>query len=582
MIGAGAMILAAGAEMQLGVALDLLLILGCAGLVGVVFARLRLAPIPGYLVAGLLLGIFIEPSEAIDAVTQLATVLLLFTIGMHLDLATLRYGGLSMIVAGLVSTVLSVATMTPLAMIFGLGAPEAIMIAMAFSLSSTAVVMRLLQQRRELRQPSGRMALGVLLIQDVLVIGMLALVPTLAAWGGAGEAGEEGASETGASFLLLLGRVGVLAALIFGSVMLLPRLTAMAARVSSEVLLVLSAAAGLSAAVVTGALGMSPELGAFAAGLVLAGTPVRFQIAGQLAPLRDLFMAVFFTAIGISADVGLIGQQWWVVIPGVGVLLALKTLTIGLGAWVAGSPPATAGRVGVALSQAGEFSIIVLVAGVGAGLVTDRQEAGLLGIVIVSLIVTPALISISTSFGGLLHGLPTAPWWQVRSGKKGASPEASDEDEHAQHVVIAGFGPVGRAVAEWLESADVPYVIVELNPQTVRTQRQLGRRAVYGDATNPEVLESVEVGEASAVVVTIPDDEAMLRACRTIRRMAPETCLVTRAGASSAANLARLLGADQVIVDELASAQAMSQRVVREFANRGLHPMPVRQPETRG
>jgi len=557
-----AMVVGAVAGIDQRVALDLLLILGCAGVVGVAFGKLRLAPIPGYLIAGLVLGLFIEPSETIGAVTQLATVLLLFTIGMHLDLSWLKRGGSALVIAGVLSTLLSVLILTPAAMLVGMRLPGAIAAGMALSLSSTAVVMRLMQQRRELRQPAGRISLGVLLIQDVLVIGMLALIPTLAAWDSSLEGGapSEDSSE-GISLLALLGRVVGLALLIAGSVVLLPRITQVAAKVSSEVLLVLSAAAGLSAAVATAALGLSPELGAFTAGLVLAGTPVRFQVAGQLAPLRDLFMAVFFTAIGLSVEIGLIAEQWWPVLLGAVGVVAVKAWTIGFAAWVSGSSPSVAGRAGLSLAQAGEFSIIVIVAAFGAGLIDERQNAAMLGTIILTLIVTPTLISRSISFGRLLSQCPMPPWHRAKGGGPGTEGES-----HDARAVIIGFGPVGRAVAERLESADVPYVIVELNPQTVRTQHRLGRRAVYGDATNIDVLESAGVAESLAVVVSIADDDAMLRACRIIRRLAPETCLVCRAGTASAANLARTLGATEVIVDELATAQTMSHRVLDAFS----------------
>lgn len=565
------MTLAAGAA-QSGVVVDLLLILVAAGVAATVFGRLRLAAIPGYLIAGLLISIFYEPSADIDFVSQLAVILLMFSIGLHLDLSSLRSGAVAMLVAGAGSTLLSTLLITVLGVAFGLPFYAAIAVGMAMSLSSTAVVLRVIQQKRLLQRVPGRLCFSVLIVQDLAVVAMLPLIPILAelAAPATETATGEASSWTSLVFGALIRGLGLVVFMVV-AIQLLPKLLAFAARVSTEVMLVVAAAVGLSAAVSTAQLGLSPELGAFVAGFVLASTPFRFQLAGQLGPLRDLFMAVFFTAVGLSANLGAMFDAWWIVLVGAVLLLAAKALSISLFAWIVGASGSTAVFAGVSLAQAGEFSLVVI--GIAAmasdqtpALLSPEVQAVLIGIVILSLLVTPTLIDLAAVRAARFGTLPLAPWIArstLREGPELAAP--ADAEPLYPEAVVAGFGPVGRAVAERLEAAEMPYSIIELNAKTVQRQRQLGRRAYYGDATTPEVLESAGVTDAKAVFVTIPDDEAMLRVCRAVKTMAPTAWVTVRADSLAKGLEAKNAGADEVIVEEIASAEAMASKAFKRL-----------------
>ncbi len=308
--------LAAGGAPGGTMAIDLLMILACAGLVAVVFGRLGIAVIPGYLVAGALIGPdaigLVSDADEIKGIASLATVLLMFGIGMHLDASVLRRGAGTILTIGVVSTLATGAIMMLCSRLFALGMSESIVIGMAMSLSSTAVVLRVLQQRRELYTTAGRVSLGVLLVQDLMVIGMLAAVPLLDK---APTSIPIAASVDPDGALLALGDAALSVAGVLGVVLVgklvLPRIMHEASKSSStEVMLVVAVAAALGAAVVTGACGLSAELGAFLAGFLLAGTPFRYQLAGQISPLRDLFMAVFFTTVGLRVDLPELAASW--------------------------------------------------------------------------------------------------------------------------------------------------------------------------------------------------------------------------------------------------------------------------------
>lgn len=554
--------LAAGGNAQ--VMLDLLVILATAAGVSMVVARLRIAPIAGYLIAGAIFGPnafgVISDSASIASISQIAIVLLMFGIGLHLDPSDLRRGMLPTLGIGVISTLITVALGTPIAMAFSLPFPAAVAVASAIAMSSTAVVLRTLQQRRQLRHVHGQIAFGTLIAQDMAVVIVLAMIPVLAGIGAAGTA-----DEGGFDLVAMLGRaglaVGAIALMVLFGIKVLPRLVAEATRDSgSELLLVLSAAIGLGAAVLTAYLDLSPELGAFLAGFLLAGTPVRFQLSGQIGPMRDLFMAVFFTAVGLTLDIGAAAASWWVVILALALTAAVKTLSIGVSAWVLGASPAMALASGVILFQAGEFTLVVLGVAAASGLFGEQVgtvESVLIAVVFLSLLLTPPVMARAEQWGAKLSGWRLAPWLRRSPFTSRAHPA-----EGGRFAVVAGYGPVGRAVADRFEHQGVHVTIIELNRKTVDRQRQLGRRIIYGDVTNPEVLVSADVGHAEAVVITVPDDDVMLRACRTIRSMNPQAFIAARTNYLSKAFLARELGANHVIVEELATAEAMASQVL--------------------
>ena len=552
---------------------DLLVVLATAAVISLVFGRLKLATIPGYLIAGAVFGPnaigLVRDSASIESISHVAIVLLMFGIGMHLDRRDLRSGFVPILAVGMISTLLTATLGTPIAMLFGLNATAAAAVAISMSMSSTAVVLRLLQQRRQLRQLHGRIAFGTLLSQDLAVVGAIALIPVLAGLAGSGVAVEAESESTGvlgivASALISVGAVGLM---VIAGHHLLPRILAEAAKdTSHELLLVCAAAIGLGAAVLTGALGLSPELGAFLAGYLLAGTPFKHQLSGQIGPMRDLFMAVFFTAVGLGLDLGIMLELWWVVLLGVLAVMILKSLTIGVTAWLLGAPPIVAGVVAVSLAQAGEFSLVI--AGVANqnglfGEQADRVMAILIGIVFVSLLLTPTLISRAKFIAGFSAAFPRTPLRRGVVISQDSQTEA--RPEHIKHVVVAGFGPVGRVVADKLAKAGCQITIVEINPETVRKQSSIGRQVIFGDITNEEVLHSAGVSSADAVLLTMPDDESVLRATRHIREINTTAFIAARTHYLSGAFLAKEAGANIITVEELATANAMAAEVQEQF-----------------
>ncbi len=540
----------------------MVIVLASAGLIATLAQRFRVAVVPAFLVTGVILGpnaTGVVAEDALELITDFAIILLLFGIGLQIHLDAIRRGAAVLLGAGLGSVLLCAAIGWGIGLAFGLPTPVAIIVSLALTMSSTAVVLRTLTERKELHQSPGRLSFAILIVQDLAVPLVLVLIPVLAsAAGGAGESSitfHDGLwDELWQAFRSL---AGVLMIVVVGR-FALPYLLREAARSRSpEVTLSLSVAAAIGAAAGTHALGFSHELGAFLAGVVLADTPFRHQLSGQIGPARDLFMAAFFTAVGMVVDPRTLVDSWWIVILGAGLLVVLKGGAISLASWAAGAPAATAVLAGCTLAQGGEFSLVILKAGLGQGLIDRDLGSRLVSIIVLSLIVTPLLMAAGRSLSGRFTQVSVAPW--VR---KNVFSEELTEDDDRQRVIVAGFGPVGRAVVDRLTAAGVACTIIELNPATVDAQTKLGRRIIFGDASNEAVLESAGVERAEAVILTIPDDEATLRACEMIRRLAPTTFIAARANFVSRGMLASGLGADLVTVDELAAAEIMQREVI--------------------
>lgn len=577
--------LASGAAPRL--ILDLLVILAAAAVVAALFRRAKLQTITGFVVAGAIVGPnawgLVRQPESVDQISALATMLLMFGIGLQLDMQHMRRGMVSITTIGVVSTLAVALVLWGGAVVLGLPAPAGLAVALAFSISSTAVLIRALLERREFNQQHGRITLGVSLVQDLASVAILSLMPALAHWAGArahaaGPAPAPHGMDGVADAFIGLGAVALF---IVAGRLALPRLVHAVARLggdsgsrgggsgsgaASELVLVLSAAIAVGAAIASGALGLSPELGAFVAGFLLGSTPYRHQLVGQFAPLRDLLMAVFFTAVGLKVNPAGILDHWPVLAAAMVGVIAVKAAIIGATAWSLGASPRVAAVSGVYLANAGEFSFVVLAAAVAQGVLGPQGEGNAIAVVILTLIINPAMLGPSHRWADRLLGARAAPWIKGRGLARHADPEPAEHRVEGKRVIIAGFGPVGRHMADRFKRMGTLVTIIDLNPRTVNRQNTLGRDVIFGDVTSREVLESAGLTAADALILTIPDEDATIRACATARSMNPRLFIAARASYLSRGLAARQAGADHVTVEELATAEVMERQVVEALA----------------
>jgi len=537
---------------------ELLATLAVAAFVALLAQRLRLSAVPAFLLAGAAAGPhalgIVSSSENLTEIGHIATMLLLFGIGLEMRLSPdgRVHDSFRLIGAGVAACLACSLLGWPAGMLFGLDANAALAVSMAMALSSTALVLRALSVKRELRRTHGRACLIVLIVQDLFVLLVLAVIPLLA----------EREAET--SLLKTLtaagGSLGGVAILIVLGKLFAARILKEAARgpEGAQLMTIVAVVMAVGAGVATQELGLSPELGAFIAGFLLADTPFRHQISGAVSPMRDVLIAVFFTSIGMFVDPALALSKWWVVLAAGTVVAALKGVVVGGSLWAFGMTPRTAARAGLTLAHGGEFSLVVLTVASAGGVIDGDTFAIAVTIIVIGLVVTPAMMSAAPRLSSLLENFPSAPWIKATDGDR-------ERGELEGHVIIAGFGPVGRALAEQLDIAGAPFVLIDLNPDTVVRQEKLGRRAVYGDAANPEVLESAGVHGAAALALTIPDDDAAVRACGVAIRLAPEIHIVARMSSLGQSNLARAAGAREVVVEEITAARSVRDAVMKHL-----------------
>jgi glutathione-regulated potassium-efflux system protein KefB len=471
---------------------------------------LRIGNVLGYLLVGVLIGPaglrLVGEVESVLHFAEFGVIMLLFVIGLELRPRRLWAMRSAIFGLGSAQVALTSLALAAVAIVFGLAWQAALFAGLALSLSSTAFVLQVLEEKGDLALRHGRLAFAVLLFQDLAAIPLIALVPLFAVAAGAAAQPMELTAAAKAIGVILavvvLGRY-----LLNGMYRLVARTRVKEAMTASALLTVVGVTLIMQQA------GLPASLGAFIAGVLLADSDYRHEIVADIAPFEGLLLGLFFTAIGMSLNFGLIAESPNLVFSIVTGLLAIKGVILFLLGRRLGLEAAPARRLALALSQGGEFAFVLLAAGTTAH-VLDRSVAELLSVAVtLSMAATPLLLTLEELLA------PKAA--QVR-----AFDELPDKDGH---VVIAGFGRVGQIVARILIAKRIPVTALDSDAEQVDFVRKFGTQIFYGDASRPEVLEAAQTGKARAFVLAIDDVEASLRTARMVRRNYPHVPIYARA-----------------------------------------------------
>ncbi len=493
---------------------DLAALLAALAIAAPLARWLGVGSVLGYLVAGVMLGpygvsLMVNDSETSRFlhVAEFGVVLLLFLIG--LELRPRRLWSMRSAIFGLGGAQLAVTSilLAAAAMAFGLTWQTALFAGLALALSSTAFALQVLEERGELSARHGRLAFAVLLFQDLAAIPIIALAPLFAV-----AAAPKGVAMNAVAAAQALATIAVV---VVAGYFLLDRLIRLVAL--TKVREAMTAAALLT--VVTVALvmqwaGLSPALGAFIAGALLAESSYRHQLEADIQPFQGLLLGLFFTAIGMSLDLELVVEKPLMVLGLVVGLLVVKSAVLYLlGLWQ-GLAQAGARRLGLALSQGGEFAYVLTAAGFAAGVVAKR-EAELIDVVVtLSMAATPLLLAIDSWLSR--RAKPAAPLYDALPAKDG-------------HVVIAGFGRFGQIIARVLRAKNIPFTALDISAEQVELVKRFGSQAFFGDASRPDILEAAQTGKALAFVLAIDDVEASMRTVEIVRQHYPDLPIYARA-----------------------------------------------------
>lgn len=547
---------------------DLAVIFLVSVVAAVLCHRLNVPTAIGMLVGGVLIGPdvlgLVHHVDTIEAVAEIGVVLLLFIIGLEFSIADLRYLRRQFLVGGTWQFFGTAAVVGVASLFMGFSAAQSLFVGFVVALSSTAVVIKMLQDRGELQSPHGRVTFATLIFQDIAVVPVMLLGPLLAVAGGAaavagGSVGGGGGVATEALWLVAkIAGVGALSWVAYRWVV--PFVLDMVTRTrSQEAFLLTIVMLCVGIAQLTQALGLSLALGAFLAGLIISESDYSHQAMALMMPLRDIFMALFFVSIGLLLDVQfLLAHPIQIALFTLGII-AIKPFVGTVAALVVGLPISGAVLSGLLLGQVGEFSFVATRAGIDAGLLPPETFQIILTTAVLSMLLTPALGALGPWLIRLIDRSPLECWEHRRFN----AAAVRGEQQFSDHVVIAGFGITGRAVAHAAREADVPYAVLEVDALIVRNQLERGEPITYGDAALEPIALQAGVDKARAIVVTISNLVSARQATELARRLNPNAYILVRTRNPREVPTLKALGATEVIADELeVSVEALSRTLV--------------------
>lgn len=518
--------------------------------------RIKLPPIVGFLITGILAGPygfgFVQNVTDVEMLANIGIVLLLFSVGMEFSVKKIieykRYFFIGGVLQVLFTTLGGIAA----GYITGASLGESIMLGFLLSLSSTAIVLRMLDDKSQTDSPQGKFIIGVLIFQDIVAIPMMLVTPLLS--------GAEFNLDGNFWINFAKGFVVIIGVLV-AAYKIVPHALFLIAKTRSRELFLLSVLTiCFSVAWLTSSVGLSLSLGAFLAGLIVSDSEYRHEAVNDILPFQDIFTSFFFVSIGMLLNTEFfIDQPLFILSIAFGILL-LKAFMAGASSVILGMPLRVAVLSGLALSQVGEFSFVLAKNGVNLGIGSEYDYQLFLAVSLLTMALTPTLMNFSPFIANLCTRLPLPS--KIINGLNPL--EASSKAKHENHVIIIGFGPSGQNLARSLKESNIPYVIIEMNPETVIKQKAKGEPILYGDATHLTILKHVDLGSAQAVAVLINDFNATLRIAEVVRKLNPDVFMIVRTRYMQQVKELYDAGADDVIPDEFGTSVEVFTRVLKK------------------
>lgn len=535
--------------MESSLLLTIILLLSLAVLVLYICNKINVPAIVGFLITGIIAGphglAVVSSVHEVENISEIGVILLLFSIGLEFSFQKLLSLKKNVLLGGSVQVLLTILITFLLTWQWGMAVPKAVFIGFLVSLSSTAIVLKQLGEKADLYSPQGKVALGILLYQDIIVVPMMLVLPFLASQG-------TGSQPLGSMMLKAL--VALLAIALLARYVV-PRVLYQIARAGSRELFLLSIILlCFSIAWLTSQAGLSLALGALLAGLIVAESEYSHQALANILPFLDTFTSLFFISIGMLLNVGILMNYAGQVILLTLAIIVGKMLIAGLAAVLLGYPRRTGFLVGIYLAQVGEFSFIVAQSGYDYGLIGGLMYQGFLAASILTMIMTPFLMLAGPILVSRLSFFSRFP-----------VEDTADNVPQSNHLVIIGFGINGKNLARAAASASIPYIILEINADTVREERQSGQPILYGDATQEIVLKSVHVNKARVVVIAISDAAATRRITAIARSLNPGVHIIVRTRFVADMTDLYQLGADEVIPEEYETSVEIFARVLVRY-----------------
>ncbi|MDT0644559.1 cation:proton antiporter [Zunongwangia sp. F363] len=549
--------------MEIPILQDIVVILGLSILIILAFQKIRVPSILGFLLAGIIAGPhafnLISSSHEVELLSEIGIIFLLFVIGIELSLKGLASIKRTVILGGGLQVAGTILFTTLVAMFFGLPLNSSIFLGFLFSLSSTAIVLKLLQEKGEITAPHGRIAVAILIFQDIVVVPMMLFTPLLA--GKSKNILETVGILTGKVIL-----VGIVIFLLAKYVV--PRVFKWVVKTKNQELFILTVVVFCFAiAWLTFSVGLSLALGAFFAGLIISESDYSHQATANVLPFREIFISFFFISVGTLLNLNFFFQNiLYILLLVLGVVL-LKMIVVGITTFILKYKPRTIFMTVFSLFQVGEFSLLLSGVGRDNGIIPQSIYQYFLAISIISMGLTPFLISYSTKLTYALLQAPisSAVRKRLNAMRKTAEKEEVPQENLQDHLVIIGYGINGGNIAKAAKNANIPYVIVDMEPESIEKAKAKGEPVVFGDATNPTILKHIHVQEARVVVIAISDPNATKKIVSSIRLFTQTAFIIVRTRYVKEIEENIRLGADEVIPEEFETSIEIFTRVLKKY-----------------
>lgn len=539
---------------QISILTELLLVLAVTLGIVFLFHKLRLPTIVGFLLAGVFLGPdglgLIRNASQVETLAGIGVVFLLFTIGLEFSLGQLAQTGRTVLWAGIFQILITIVVVLLVSLFLGYGIEISIFYGFLVSLSSTAIVLRIYNDRGEIDALQGRLATGILLLQDLCIVPMMLLVPVL------GQSGKISFPLIGWAFLkAFLALLIIVSATRTVFPWLLRQVTLLRNR---ELFVLFIVFICLGMAWLTSEAGLSLALGAFIAGLVISESEFSHQIIADILPLRDCFSGIFFISIGMLLNLDFLMHNVFSALLNLILIVGIKGVVIFVIFWWFYRSLRLGVVLGLSLAQVGEFSLILAKAGAGYGLLTATSEQTFLSASILSMIVTPFLIQWAQRLAFGIEAVVRAPSGELLSEKKEGGVTTG-------HVIVVGYGLNGQNLSRVLKEVGIPYRILEMDPDLVNEARAADEPITFGDGTRPGVLQKMGIEKARILVLAISDPVATSHVVSQVRRLRHDLYIIVRTRYVAEIDRLYTLGANQVIPEEFETSVEIFARVLQEY-----------------
>lgn len=548
------------AAVELPMLSDIVWIFGLATLVILVFMRLKIPTIIGFLFTGALAGPYglslVQASTTVDVLSEIGVILLLFVIGMEFSLKSLMAIKKAVFIGGALQVSLTILATTFVAYFLGFNWNVSVFIGFLFSLSSTAIVLKLLQESGQVNTISGRTTLAILIFQDIVIVPLMLFTPMLA-----------GESDNVAWSLFLMAMKGTLVVILtlLSAKYLVPILLYRIAKTRNEELFLLSIIViCFAVAYATSLLGLSLGLGAFLAGLIISESDYSHNATGKILPFREVFLSFFFVSVGMLFDITFLFQHILPILALTLLTFAIKFITVSISVRAIGQGFKEVFIVAFSIFQVGEFSLLLAKVGRSYELLDTETYQYFLAVSILTMAVTPFVLKKREDFSCGILNLPLPNHLNKKFGNENL-PQLELEDELKDHLVIVGYGLNGRNLSKAAKSAKIPYAIIEMNAKTVKEESMKGEPITYGDAAIETVLEHVNIHKARVAVIAISNAEATKRIIATIRHLTQNPYIIVRTRYVNEIEENLKLGADEVIPEEFETSIEIFTRVLGKY-----------------